>query len=152
MVAAVIVFILMSLITADVTGRYLFASPVHGTYEISRILLVFIVMLSFAYAQSRDAHVKVETLTRFFPGRARAVVKLFTLVVSLFICGAIVWGSTGIAWNSWRDREFAAGMISVPIYPGKAIVFLGFFLFCLILIIQIVNQARGLRSAKGGHQ
>ena len=151
-VAAAVVMAMMVFIVADVIGRQFFASPIHGTYEITRQMLVYIILLSFAYAQSQGSHIRVGTIIRYFPAKPRAMINLFTQLLALFICGLIIWGAADMAWVSWRAKEFYRAVIDVPVYPGKFIVVLGMVLFCLIVLVQIINQARGRRSAGGERQ
>ena len=70
-VSAAFVLLLMILVVADITGRYLFNSPVPMAYEFGSFMLVFIVFLALASTQRAGAHIRVEFVTLRLPPRAR---------------------------------------------------------------------------------
>jgi TRAP-type C4-dicarboxylate transport system permease small subunit len=58
---------IMLLNVADVLLTKLATKPIKGAYEITEVLLLCTVMASFAYAQSKKAHINMTILINFFP-------------------------------------------------------------------------------------
>ena len=84
-VSAAFVLLLMILVVADITGRYLFNSPVPMAYEFGSFMLVFIVFLALASTQRAGAHIRVEFVTLRLPPRARACLDIWP-TASAFWC------------------------------------------------------------------
>src|SRR6516225_12120918 len=58
--AAVLLFGLMSLTTADVIGRYLFNWPLRGAFEITELLLLTLIFAGLPLASRADEHVTLD--------------------------------------------------------------------------------------------
>ena len=54
-ISSILLFVLVFLITLDVIGRYAFDSPIPGTFEVTEVLMVFIVFLAFAYTEMNSS-------------------------------------------------------------------------------------------------
>lgn len=131
--------------TADVFGRYIFASPVQGSLELMQVIMGAIVMLGWAYTQKEDGHVKVELITNRFPTRARYVLRLIMTLLALFLFATIAYKSWGIALAN-IDRRFL--VIDFPSGPFYFLVPVGAFFLCLEFIVSIFFIAAGIRSGK----
>ena len=94
--SATIVLILMVLVTADVTGRYLFSKPVPMTYEVGAFMLVFVVFLGMAYTQRMGAHIRVEFVTLRLPAKAPVIMDLVAFSLGILLYGAIFY--QGFKW------------------------------------------------------
>lgn len=137
-VALVMLFVLMILGSADVLGRYLFDSPIKGTREIGSILIVGIVVFSWAYVQMKGAHVTVTIAISRLPLKVQAVAKLGSLFLSLALFIIICWQATKVAITNWETGRLIPVLL-VPIAPFQLIVSLGAFVICLQFIVQIVQ-------------
>ena len=60
----IVIILMVFYVTADVTGRYVFNSPLPASFEISAMSLVFIVYWSLAYVQARGGHLRLGFLSR----------------------------------------------------------------------------------------
>lgn len=84
-ISAIVIFIMMFYITADVLGRDIFSRPIPGTYEVSEMLMVLVVFLGLAYTQAMGGHIRTEVLLRFFPPRGRLIVEIISNL-AFFYC------------------------------------------------------------------
>src|SRR5262245_13203932 len=82
----VLLFVLMSAIIYDVTGRYLFTHPLYGSLDISITLLVLIVASSIAYGGRTGAHVTADMFTTL----VGPFVEWITAIFVKFFAAAIV--------------------------------------------------------------
>jgi TRAP-type C4-dicarboxylate transport system permease small subunit len=129
---------LMLLGAADVIGRYALNSPIRGAKEVSSILMVGMVILTWAFTQSRKANVQVEILFSRYPPRVKLILELVILILSLAFFSLIVWEGSVIAWKDWlQHREIDT--IFIPLAPFKLIIPVGAFLLCLEFIVQLVH-------------
>lgn len=136
---------LMLIITADVIGRDLFKKPVPGAIEIAQyFLMVPVVFFSLSAAD----HIRVRLLTARLPGRARLAVGYVAAVVSVIFTGLMSWKTAEIMSQTWHNGEILEGYLPLPLFPPRAIVFLGSALFFLKLIVVLL---KGPREDKEAH-
>jgi TRAP-type C4-dicarboxylate transport system permease small subunit len=140
--SAVVIFIMVFYITADVLGRDLFSRPIPGTYEISEMLMVLVVFLGLAYTQAMGSHIRTEFVLRLFPPKGRLVIEICTHFIFLITFAFFVWEGTKEAIISWQEKEFIAGLINVPRYPARWAIPIGAFLVCLTLAFDIADRLR----------
>lgn len=145
--AAMFIMVLMFLTTSEVIGRYLFNTPVPGSYEISEFLLIGVVFLGIAYVQSLKGHVSVDILLGRFPNKIRIALDFLGLAIGLFTFAIMTWQSGFLAWRAWRLKEYAMGIYHIPYWPAKFVFVLGVALLCTRLIIDVLHD---ISLVKGG--
>jgi TRAP-type C4-dicarboxylate transport system permease small subunit len=114
-VAASIVFALMFLVVLDVLGRKLLNTPIQGSIEIASLTLPAVVFLTIAYIQSRNEHVTVDLFTSGLSERFRLALDVFALMIGAAVMIVVVVKTTDAAWSSTVTREYAMGIVEVPI-------------------------------------
>ena len=134
----VMLFVLMILGTADVVGRYLFRSPITGTVESGRMMLMVIVVFGWAYTQATKSHVSVDFLVSRFPLRAQLVTDFITSILALGLFVLITWQAIVVGLANLQDGRHVP-IIGVPVGIMDFIVSLGAIFICAELIIQTVN-------------
>jgi TRAP-type C4-dicarboxylate transport system permease small subunit len=93
-IAAAVLFALMMLTCIDVIGRYFFARPIYGGFEITEMLLAALIFAGLPLVTLRNEHVTVDLLDPITPDW------MFRLQ-HLVACG-IGFLSTGyLAWRLW---------------------------------------------------
>jgi TRAP-type C4-dicarboxylate transport system permease small subunit len=147
------IFILMFLITADVAGRYLFNTPVRGTYDIGQSLVVVAAFFCFAYAQRKGAHIRITSLVQLFPQRSRLVVEIFYQIVGLCFFACVTYSTWQGAATSLRKGESFLTLFYfdylIPIYPSKFVVSIGSALMCLQFCVGITRKIAEFVEARG---
>ncbi len=138
--AAGIVVILMVLVTADVTGRYLFNQPVPMTYEVGAFMLVFIVFLGLAYSQRQRAHIRVEFVTLRLSAKPRAVLDLLAYTLGIAIYGAIFYEGFKWSYHSFEIGEYVAGLVNIPKWPSQFAVCFGALLIAIQFFADWVQR------------
>lgn len=145
-VSAAFVLLLMVLVVADITGRYVFNSPVPMAYEVGSFMLVFIVFLALASTQRAGAHIRVEFLTLRLPPRARACLDMLAYGLGLLVYVTILWRGFGWAWTSWQVGDYVAGLINIPRYPSQFVVPLGAAILCLQFVADVARRLQDLKK------
>ena len=131
---------------ADITGRYVFNSPVPMAYEVGSFMLVFIVFLALASTQRAGAHIRVEFLTLRLPPRARACLDMLAYGLGLLVYVTILWRGFGWAWTSWQVGDYVAGLINIPRYPSQFVVPLGAAILCLQFVADVARRLQDLKK------
>lgn len=144
-ICGVIFMAMIFLGTADVSGRYLFDSPIQGSQELMVVIMGAIVMLGWAYTQKEDGNVKVALLTNILPPKVQHVLSLIMTILALFLFITIGYKSWEIALAN-IDRHFL--VIDFPSGPFYFLVPVGAFFLCLEFIVSIFYISASIRSSK----
>src|SRR5947209_12070540 len=99
--AAVLLFGLMALTTADVIGRYLFNSPLRGAFEVTELLLLTLIFAGLPLASRADEHVALDFIDMALTEGGRLLLRR---VVDL-LCGLLILGL------AWRGRVKAGKIV-----------------------------------------
>jgi TRAP-type C4-dicarboxylate transport system permease small subunit len=118
-ISGYLLFFMMLLITVDVTGRYVFSSPIPGTLELTEFLIVFVVFFSIAYVQLTKRHICVELVTQRLPRRAADGLAVVVLVIAAVFFALVCWQSWNSAVSSLEYLEASDGLVQIPVYPPK---------------------------------
>jgi TRAP-type C4-dicarboxylate transport system permease small subunit len=141
------VIAIMLLNVFDVLLTKLLVRPISGAYEISECLLLCTVIASFAYAQSKKAHINMTVLVKLFPGALRFLI--FGLMGLLSTATAAVVGYAAILQ---AQSAIAKGMITsvlgIPMFPFYYIEAAAMFVFALALLYDTVLAFMAIFSKK----
>lgn len=113
--------ILMGLTVVDVIYRQLLNRSLSGTFELTTILLTFIVFFALAYANDHKEHVVIDVVYNAVPRLGKKILSYFSTLINLGIVCLMCWyvfdyGVSLIAKNATTST------LHIPIWP---IVFLG---------------------------
>ena len=136
-------FLYMFNVIADVTGRYVFLSPVQGTTEIGELVLPMATFLSFAYLQMHDAHIRVTLIPERLPASWRAGFDILAILVGAGLMALMSWQSFIFARDSIAIREVASLTSPVPVYIGKLAYFIGCAVFCVQFLVDLACKIFG---------
>ena len=135
-------FLMMVHVTIDVTGRYVFNSPLEGTTEIvAGYYMVLVAYCPWAWISSRDNHIVAGMFqhigTPRFDFWLDIAVKLFTAV-----CVAVFTYQTFLAaLRQTRAGEvWLAGTMYLPVWPSRWILPLSGFFMVLYLVLRLIAQ------------
>ncbi|MFC1917126.1 TRAP transporter small permease subunit [Chloroflexota bacterium] len=139
-----LIIVLMFLTTADVTGRYIFNSPIQGAFDASEVIMVGIVFLGIAYVQLVRGHVKVDIVVSRLHGNGQLLLEIFGFSLGLLVMALIAWQTSLYSWKAFITHDHTMGIVRIPLWPGKSIVALGSGLLCLRLISDIAHNLKRL--------
>jgi TRAP-type C4-dicarboxylate transport system permease small subunit len=147
-IGCVALLLMMGLTVVDVAGRFLFNSPILGSFEITQYLVVILVFSFVGYAQSRKVHVNVDLLVNSFPRKVQAAVDLFNYLVCLLLMAVVTWMGVLKAFDSMASGDKPMNL-SVPQYPfvfflalGCAVMCIEFFRDILQILFKIKDKER----------
>ncbi len=140
--------IMVGLIAVDVTGRYLFNSPIRGSYEIiENYIMIFLVYFGLAYAYREGAHIRLTTLVDRFPSKARTGVSYFVQAFSLLYILLLFVGSTRTNLiNKFREILDISKNLTLPLWPSYAAISFGFLLMMLLIFLDLWKVRKGESS------
>ena len=130
--------VMLFLGTADVMGRYLFNSPVFGTYEIFGVFLPCIVLLGLAYTQAERAHVRITMVIDILPPALQHVFNIITTLIAMVMTVLIGWYGFELSVRFWNSGKLI-DTIHVPKWIPQLVVPLGALALFLVLLVQLID-------------
>jgi C4-dicarboxylate transporter DctQ subunit len=147
LLSATILFFLMFYVTAEVTMRYLFNSPLPGHLETAQLLIAPAVFLALSWVQARRGHVGMDLLHARLPPRGRALVDCLTLSIAPITFLAITWFSWTSTWTAWEVGDVTP-TANLSTWWSKAAVPVGAALLCVRLLMQLAENLASLISTR----
>mgnify|MGYP003681907178 CR=1 FL=1 len=140
----------MLLIGSDVAYRTLTGKSILGAYNLAEIIMVGICVLSLAYTQRQGGHVRMEIVVNKLRGKALQFIEIIASFLCFTICALIFYRSVVDAGVAIDINLITSGIIAWPAWPLKIVFAFGFFLLCIRIGIQLIQQIRPL-VVKGRH-
>jgi TRAP-type C4-dicarboxylate transport system permease small subunit len=138
--------VLLILPTAvDVGWRYLSGSSVPGMIEYSEVAIVFVVYFGIAQAMRDDAHIATPVFTSRLSPRLADRVRLAGRVLLFALVAFATWRTGVAALSAHATGEYRLGLVSIPTWPARAAVTLGFALMLVAIGIDINARLRRLK-------
>jgi len=114
--AAVLLFCLMALTTADVIGRYIFNWPLRGAFELTELMLLTLIFAGLPLASRADEHVTLDFIDMLLTAGGRLLLRRLADLA----CGLLF---LGLAWRVWIKAGKIAGygdtteVLRIPVGP-----------------------------------
>lgn len=141
LVAALAIFLLMVLGTAQIFLRSVFNIPIAGYIDLVELSMASMAFLGAAYCQRLGGHIRMEIFVGSLKGRWLWGFEIFTTLIGLFIVGVLIW----FGWDHFM-RSFQLGDSTIdaeyPVWPSKLLVPVAFSFWFLRLLIQLVGSIR----------
>jgi len=145
-IAAALVIVLATLMLYDVVLRYVFNAPTEWGNDLNTWLMGAAFVLSIAYAMATDSHVRVDLL---YNQRTRPLMRIVDLVglalVILPTAAWVTWGLHDHFMTAYRTGERSgSGGWNPIVWPFKLVMLLGFSIFTLQIVAEIIKRAASL--------
>lgn len=156
---SLLIFVMTLSVVADVTGRYLFNSPINGTTEMATMTVVVVLYMQIAYTLRSDRMTRSDAFYNRFMARRPKGGNTLGLVLHLAgacLMAAIMTGAWPKFLAAWESGYYV-GVIDVftfPEWPLLLVIFLGCgltglqFLLLAIDNLLILCGARPLKPAE----
>jgi TRAP-type C4-dicarboxylate transport system permease small subunit len=143
--SAVFILIMVCLIATDVAGRYLFNSPIRGSYEIiENYLMIFLVYFGLAYAYREGAHIRLTILENHLPSRTKTGINYFVQAFScLYIVLLFIATTRTNLVNKFTEKLDLARNLTPPLWPSYAVISGGLLLMALLIFLDLWRVRKG---------
>jgi TRAP-type mannitol/chloroaromatic compound transport system permease small subunit len=140
---AIVLAILVSALNA--MSRRFFGVTSNAWLEVQWYLFGITFMLCVAWALQDNEHVRIDVLSSRFSKRTREIVEMVGHLLFLFPFAAIMlWLSAQFAWKALLAGEMSPNSGGLPLWPAKAVVFLGFLQLALQWVSEVIKSANHL--------
>lgn len=136
--SAFLLFFMVFVMVAHVTGRYFFTYPIPWAIEFSEYFLAIIVLMAAPMLLKEEGHVVIDVVTTRLKPRHKAVVTTFNYcIMSLMFLLITGWGIQ-VTYQHFLSGQTAWKTYLTPLWILDLFVPLA----CLLLLIQSVIGAR----------
>jgi TRAP-type C4-dicarboxylate transport system permease small subunit len=120
-----------------------FGVNIRGGDEISAWLCASCAYLGLAYTFKTGDLVRVGLVIERLHGDRRRYTEIAILAVATLIAGYFAWYCLDLVWDSWRFRERAQGVISIPIWIPQLGLTVGAAIFFIALLDELLRVLAG---------
>jgi TRAP-type C4-dicarboxylate transport system permease small subunit len=141
LIASAALMVIMLMTCADIFMRYVFSSPIIGTYDIVSLLGAVLVSFAMPYTMLKKGHVAVEILVQSLSRGKQLIIETFThlLAISLFV--VLVWQAILLSKDMKAAGEVTPTLL-IPFYPILYCMAVCFFCLCLAILINLFEVWR----------
>ena len=127
------------MIVIDVFLRFVFNAPLPATWEMSEVVMPYIVFFAFSITLATDGHVRVTMFMELLPEKARFWCDVFRIAVSIGMCLLFTYYSWLRFWEAFLIKEEILAAIYIPWFVGKFAMPIGMATISIRYILQLVG-------------
>lgn len=139
--AAIVLSAMMLVTVVDVAGRYLFARPLPGGFELTQVLLALLIFIALPLVTAREGHVTI-TLTDLWFSPRGALIR--DRMVNL-LCAVV---TAGISWRLWLLAGRLGDYGDVFEFVGLPKAFVAYVMSILAGATALVLLARAAKPTR----
>lgn len=143
LVAQAAIVAMMVTICTDSLGRYLFNRPLRGSYEITSLyLMVILVFMAMPATYASGGHIRLDLLRRALARLPGMIFERLNAALAAGAFGLLAWYAGGEAIDRFVTSRTTLGIIQFPLYWSYVWVPVGCGLLTLRLAIEVVYPQR----------
>lgn len=145
-VAAIMMFAMIIMVSYSVIGRKFFGTPGAWAVELSEYIMLYLAFLLAPWVLRRNGHVRVDILYSRLSGKARLFFDLAIGVLATLACLVLFWFSLEVAIESYERNVILRRIVQVPQYILLAVIPLGSLFLIMRLLCQMMQLFTGRRN------
>jgi len=149
-IIASLIAIIALVVLYDIALRFFTGRPSDWAFDITKMLFGAHFMLMAAYGLRHHVHVEVDVVKRLLSRKKQAI---FDILGYLIFFVPFMWMLISLGWSffmrSFSRGETTYGMVSIPVYPIKGVIFVAAVLILLqgiAIFIRAIQQLQEERS------
>lgn len=132
----------------EMTMRYFFNAPSAWGLEMTTYLCGTSYVMAGAYAENKNAHIRVDIFYNKWSRRTRAIADLFLKdALLLFICGVLAWQNSNWFWKAYSMQLTSGTIWDPPIWPMRLFLVMGTVFLLMAGISSALRDAYALFTA-----
>ena len=144
-VSAVGYLAIIAICIGDVFLEKVFNTRILGSYELVERCMIISVISSFAYAQTKKAHINMMIIIERLPRLLRLIILGITSVLSVGTTGYTAYA----AWTQCRTAyrmAMTTGILYIPFWPFYLVVSIALYLLAIILLLDTIYIFAAIKS------
>lgn len=143
-----VVLLIILLTMVEVVTRYVFRQPLILCDEFGGYSLFAICFLGLSYCARENGHIRITFVVERMPSRVGNWTRVGTLCLAVLFAGM----ASKVSWDFWvasfqRNMRSNSWLMTPLKWPQMALP-IGFSLFTLVLILQVVLTVRKVRGGE----
>lgn len=118
-----------------------------GADDIVAWLCAASAFLALAYTFRHGELVRVSLVLAGLPRKVRRHAETACLLAALIVVGYASWAVAKFAYESWKFKELAQGLIQIPIWMPQSSLVIGCVILFVAVIDELVAHLRGRKTA-----
>ncbi|NLD39283.1 MAG: TRAP transporter small permease [Desulfatiglans sp.] len=133
----------MMFITAiDVFLRYIFNSPISGSFELVEYMMALVVPFSIVFCAKHKAHVRVDIILDHAGKKVRSFIHFLGSILSLCLFSIIAWQACIYVTEEYVSR-LTSSVLYIPVYPFIGALAAAFIILSLLTLAEAINYFAG---------
>lgn len=128
---------MMLLNVGDVLLNKITNKNILGAYEITQRLLMCAVFSSFAYAQSKKAHINMTIIIEKLPRPIRFILFSLMSVLSVVAAGAMTWAAY-VQTLDCINKGYVTEVLYIPLWPFYVVMTIAMAIFTITIIYDTI--------------
>jgi TRAP-type C4-dicarboxylate transport system permease small subunit len=132
----------------EVVSRYVLRNPLILSDELGGYALVAISCLGLAYCGMEKSHIRITFIVERFDARTAGWIRIVTLALGFVFLGVAAWVSWQFLADSFARNMRSNSMLMTPLKWPQMALPIGFTLFCLVALAQLVTAIAHVRAGR----
>jgi len=146
--AALVLLAIMTLSMVEVVSRYVLQNPLILSDELGGYAMVAVSFLGLAYCARDRSHIRITFVVERLEPALSGWIRLATLLLGLaFVC-VIAWVCWDFIGDSFKRDMRSNSLLRTPLKWPQMAMPIGFTLFALVLLGQLVQAVQNLRHGR----
>ncbi|MFC1866840.1 TRAP transporter small permease [Thermodesulfobacteriota bacterium] len=147
----VLLFITFS-IFVDVFFRYFLKRPSIWVTEVSSYLFLYMIFLATSYTLQQGVHIRVTFILDLFSANVKRFLELVASLLAVIFCLVLIWQTSLLTWEAFRDDWIAPTMLSVRYYYIYVVMVFGSCLLFLTSLFKTIIKFVETRTEVSGDE
>jgi TRAP-type C4-dicarboxylate transport system permease small subunit len=141
-IAPMMVLLVMTFV--DVLLRTVFSNPLSGVFDWTRYIMVLVATFGMPLCAMNDEHVSIDLLTRLMPNVIQNILAWMNYILVLGYMYFLITENIRQAIFNKTIGQTSTG-VPWPTYPFYYFIAFGFACMLLIVIVKMIDLARGVK-------
>ena len=146
--AGVVLLAIIVLTMVEVVSRYVLKNPLILSDELGGYAMVVVSFLGLAYCAQEKGHIRITFIVERLSPRTTGYIRIASLVLGLVFVAVAAWVSWKFLGDSFTRDMRSNSMLRTPLKWPQMALPVGFTLFALILLGQLVRALQRLRDGR----
>lgn len=134
---------------ANAVIRKAFDISSNAWLELQWYLFGMVFLLAAAYVLQKDAHVRIDAVSHYFPEHVRNWIDLLGHIFFLLpLCILMVWLGVPYFWEALQDGEISQNAGGLIVWPSKLFILAGFSLLLAQALSEIIKRWAVIRGGR----
>jgi len=146
--AGVVLLTIVVLTMVEVVSRYVLKNPLILSDELGGYAMVAVSFLGLAYCAQEKGHIRITFIVERLDPRTAGYIRIASLVFGLALVSVAAWVSWKFLGDSFTRDMRSNSLLRTPLKWPQLAMPVGFTLFALVLLGQLVKGLQHLRSGQ----